>query len=130
MQVHPDQPENPLYEDIMEILDYERVHLHDWRSAGKPRTIEVAEHNEKIVRDSVIDAQNICLPTINKLRNAANIAQLQERVYQKLLPHFDALNICILRSRTTLQADHCFKKYQENYEIKFKVDLKNILLEY
>jgi hypothetical protein len=74
--------------------------------------------------------QNTCLPTINNLRNAENISQLQERVYQNLTRHFDRLNICILRSRTNVEADYCFNRFNEDYESKFKPDLKNILLDY
>ena len=56
--------------------------------------------------------------------------QLQERVYQKITPYVDRLNICILRSRTASEADHCFAVYDAEFENSFKPELKNILLDY
>jgi hypothetical protein len=128
--VHPDAPANPLYHQLKELLDFEKTISHDFRRLGKLRTMQVAEHNEQIVKNSLIETQNICLPTLNNLRNVANISQLQERVYQTLTPHFDALNICIMRSRTAFEADHCFNQYLSNFNSNFKPALKNILLDY
>lgn len=82
------------------------------------------------MKERLIELQNICLPTINKLRGVENISQLQERVYQNLTRHFDLLNICILRSRTNVEADHCFNTFNADFDSKFKPDLKNILLDY
>ena len=59
--------------------------------------------------------QNTCLPTIGKLRNEANISQLQERVYQKMTPFVDKLNICIIRSRTADDADECFRRWDSDW---------------
>ncbi len=115
MEIHPDAPANPLYDDLKVLLDYERAQPNDWRRAGKLRHMEIAEHNEKIIKESLLDLQNTCLPTLNQLRSERNIVQLQERVYLKLRPHIDALNICIVKSRTALQADHCFENYSKNY---------------
>lgn len=111
MEIHPDAPANPLYEDLKELLDYERLQANDFRRAGKLRHIEIAEHNEQIIKESLLDLQNTCLPTINQLRSERNIVQLQERAYLKLRPHIDALNVCIMRARTALQADACFNTY-------------------
>ena len=130
MEIHPDQPSNPLESELVEMLDYERELPNDWRRAGRLRAIDVAEHNEQIVKNSLLEVQNTCLPTLNNLRNERNFSQLQERVYQGLLPHFDALNICLLRSRTAKEGDFCFDQYKTNFETQFKPKLKDILLEY
>lgn len=130
MEIHPDQPANPLEEELTDLMDTERVLPADFRRAGKLRHMDISEHNERIVKQSLISIQNTCLPTLNNLRNQSNFTQLQERIYQRLLPHIDGLNICILRSRTSLQADHCFQKYESNLESTFKPELKGILLEY
>ena len=77
MEVHPDQPSNPLESELVELLDYEREQPNDWRRGGKLRTIDISEHNELIVKESLLDIQNTCLPTINKMRNEQNVKQLQ-----------------------------------------------------
>jgi hypothetical protein len=56
--------------------------------------------------------------------------QLQERVYQRLTPYIDRLNICIIRSRTNVEADHCFNTFNSDFDDKFKPDLKKILFDY
>jgi len=83
-----------------ELLNFERTAPNDYRTQSKLRHIQISEHNEKIIKEKVLETQNICLPTINHLRNQRNISQLQERVYQTLTKYFDTLNICILRCRT------------------------------
>jgi hypothetical protein len=130
MEIHPDAPANPLFDELTELVDAERILPTDFRRAGKLRHVDISEHNERIVNESLLDLQNTCLPTLNQLRSERNISQLQERVYHKLLPHIDALNICILRSRTALQADYCFQKYQADFNGPFKANLKDLLLEY
>lgn len=125
-----DTPANPLYHELKELLDYDRDVPRDHRRTTNLRTIQIAEHNERLVKERLIELQNICLPTLNRLRTNENIAQLQERVYQKLTPHFDLLNICIIRSRTLAEADFCFNKFSEDFEGRFKPDLKRILLDY
>lgn len=125
-----DTPANPLYHELKELLDYDRDVPRDHRRTTNLRTIQIAEHNERLVKDRLIELQNICLPTINKLRTNENIAQLQERVYQKLTRHFDLLNICIIRSRTLAESDFCFNRFNEDFEGKFKPELKSILLDY
>jgi hypothetical protein len=102
MEIHPDAPANPLYDDLKELLDYERSYAYDWRRAGKLRPMDIAEHNEAIIKKSLLDVQNTCLPTLNQLRSERNMVQLQERVYLKLRPHIDALNVCIVKSRTAV----------------------------
>lgn len=54
MEVHPDAPANPLEEDLRMLLDYERDQAHDFTRGGKLRTIHIAEHNEKILKDSIL----------------------------------------------------------------------------
>lgn len=130
MQLHPDQPENPLNEDLTDLLDYERGYAMDFRRAGKLKHQEISEINEKIFKDSVLEVQTICLPTLNALRNERNVSQMQERIHRKWLPYVDKLNYCILRSRTAMQIDYCFMKYRESFDDKFKGELKTILLEY
>jgi len=51
-------------------------------------------------------------------------------VYQKLRPHVDLLNICILKSQTAAEGDYCFNKYKNDIETSYKPALKNILLEF
>ena len=58
------------------------------------------------------------------------MSQLQERVYQKMTPYVDRLNICILRSRTADEADYCFTQYDADFQTKFKPELKDILFQY
>ncbi len=130
MEIHPDAPANPLFNDMNELLNFERTASNDYRVQGKLRHIQISEHNEKIIKDKVLETQNICLPTLNNIRNQRNISQLQERVYQNLTKHFDTLNICILRSRTNDEADHCFNQFATTYETVFRPDLKRILLDY
>ncbi len=130
MEVHPDQPANPLYYELKELLDYDRDVPRDHKRTTSLRTIQIAEHNEKLLKDRIIETQNICLPTLNNLRTPENMMQLQERVYQKLRRHIDLLNICVIRSRTNVEADHCFNTFNADFDSKFKPDLKNILLEY
>lgn len=77
MEIHPDAPTNPFEEELTEMVNYERAYAHDFRRAGKIRHIEIAEHNEQILKSSLIDLQNTCLPTLNHLRDERNIARLQ-----------------------------------------------------
>lgn len=130
MEIHPDAPANPLYHELKELLDYDRDVPRDYQRATTLRTLQIAEHNERLVKERLIEVQNTCLPTLNKLRNVLNINQLQERVYQTLTPHFDALNICIIRSRTNPEADYCFNRFNQDFEAVFKPKLKEILLDY
>jgi hypothetical protein len=128
--VHPDAPANPLYDDLKDFFDIENSLPNDFRLHSKLRHIQIAEHNEAIVKSKVLETQSICLPTLNNLRNQRNISQLQERVYQRFTKYFDALNICILRSRTNEEADHCFNQFQTSYDNTFRPELKKILLDY
>jgi hypothetical protein len=128
--VHPDQAPNPLYHELKELLDYDRDVPRDQRRTTNLRTIQIAEHNEKLLKERIIETQNICLPTLNNLRTTENMLQLQERVYQNLHRYIDRLNICIIRSRTNVEADHCFNTFNADFESKFKPDLKKILLDY
>lgn len=128
--MHPDQAPNPLYHELKELLDYDRDVPRDHKRTTNLRTIQIAEHNEKILKDRIIETQNICLPTLNNLRTTENMLQLQERVYQNLHRHIDLLNICIIRSRTNVEADHCFNTFNADFDSKFKPDLKKILLDY
>jgi hypothetical protein len=66
--VTADTPANPLYHELKELLDYDRDVPRDHRRTTNLRTIQIAEHNERLVKDRLIELQNICLPTINKLR--------------------------------------------------------------
>lgn len=120
MQLNPDQPDNPLNEDLTDLLDYERGYPMDYRRAGKLKHHEISEMNEELLRETVLEVQNTCLPTLNALRNDRNIAQLQERVQHKWQPYIDRLNVCILRTRTAMQMDYCFMKYKEEFEAKFR----------
>ena len=130
MEIHPDAPENPLYEELTEMIDLQRLHPTDYTRGGKVRHMDIAEHNEEIVKQSLLDLQNKCLPTLNNLRNDRNVEQIQERVYHKLKSHIDKLNICILKSRTANQVDYCFNQYQSAYNGPFQASLKEILLDY
>lgn len=42
MEIHPDAPANPLYEDLKFLLDYERDQAHDFQRAGKLKSIHIA----------------------------------------------------------------------------------------
>jgi hypothetical protein len=111
-------------------LDYERNLGQDFMQAGKLRTINIADHQEEVISRSLLETQDLCLPTLNKLRNERNFIQLQERVYQKLQPHIDHLNICIMRSRTAAEGESCFAEYETRFNTLFKPTLKNILQEF
>lgn len=130
MQLHPDEPKNPLYEDLKDLLDYERGYACDFRRGGKLKTMDISEANEQLLKETVLDVQTTCLPTLNAFRNERNVSQLQERVQHKWQPYIDRLNLCIMRSRTAMQIDYCFVKYKEEYDQKFKPVLKEVLLEY
>ena len=112
------------------MLNLERSYNHDFRRQNRAKHIHIAEHNEQLFKERLLDIQNTCLPTLNKLRSHENISQLQERVYQKITPYVDRLNICLLRSRTADEADYCFTTYDAEFQAKFKPELKDILLHY
>ena len=78
----------------------------------------------------MLQVQNTCLPTIRKLRNIRNIAQLQEKVYLGMLKYEDTFNSCVAQSRSPSDTEFCTNQLIKNLTVDFKPRLTKILEEY
>jgi uncharacterized protein (DUF1697 family) len=54
---------------------------HEFRAFGKHVWISISKESQERIGQELIKIQHACQPTIRKLRNVRNVAQLQEKVY-------------------------------------------------
>jgi hypothetical protein len=82
------------------------------------------------VAKSVVNIQNILLPTLQQIRNERNISQLQGRVYRKMKVYEDEFNTCHLASRNIKEAYLCGEVLLGRLNNDIPAHIKKVLDEY
>ena len=124
-----DAYENPLKGVLQKYVDVEKKISKDVRKATKIGWLPIAEHNEFKMREAILNVQRTCWPTLHKLTNPKNLAQLQEKVYLGLLKYQDNFNICQVHARTPSEGDECANNFVNGLK-DFTPELHDILKQY
>ena len=131
MQEQKYSDENPIKPYLQYYADYAKNYrAHDYICYGRYGSLDVPDDQKERIENDFLKIQTICLPTIRKLRNTQNIAQLQERIYLKLKMYEDKFNDCFAKARSPSQGDYCFDQLHNNLSVDFIPKLTKILEEY
>lgn len=120
--------ENPLKPYVQQYADYAKNYMsHDFIAFGKYGRLQVPDAKKQVIEDDLYRIQTMCWPTLSQLRNTQNIAQLQDRIYQKLKMHEDKFNDCFSKARTPSEGDYCLDQLHHGLSVKVIEDTKKIL---
>ena len=123
--------ENPLKSYVQHYADYSKNYMsHDFIAFGRYGRLQIPDAKKQVIEEDVNRLQAMCLPTLAKLRNNQNIAQLQDRIYRKLKLQEDKFNDCFSKARTPSEGDYCLDQLHQNLSVKVMEDTKKILEEY
>lgn len=74
---------------------------------GEYNFIPIPMDKRKTIDESVLEINKIVQPTINKLDNDINKADIQDSIYRKISPFISGFNVCIMNSRDLRDTNFC-----------------------
>lgn len=102
----------------------------EYRQFGSYAWIEVSDYWKVKIKDALLNVQTICMPTLSRLHNERNVAQIQERVYLKMKKYEDEFNNCHVQARNPDEAAFCAERLESRLRKEVVAQVKDILEEY
>lgn len=67
----------------------------------------IPSEKKEAIESALSEIHQIIAPTVNRLQSKANIAEIQERIYQKFSTYENLFNKCVWASNNTRDVNYC-----------------------
>lgn len=83
------------------------VKMQNYTLYGEYDYIPVPLEKRKIIDEAVNEINTIVKPTISRLDNDLNRAEIQDSIYRKIVPFISGFNVCVMNSKDIRDVNYC-----------------------
>eukprot|EP01017_Pseudomicrothorax_dubius_P024499 TRINITY_DN2602_c0_g6_i2.p2 TRINITY_DN2602_c0_g6~~TRINITY_DN2602_c0_g6_i2.p2 ORF type:complete len:152 (+),score=45.84 TRINITY_DN2602_c0_g6_i2:66-521(+) len=107
-------------------LNRKDYHLKDYKIFGSYEFVPLPKEKMAEMDAALLEINRVITPTVRRLNSEANIMEIQERLYRKILPWETEMNTCLFQARDAGDANFCGDKFLARLKsegIRFAADL-------
>eukprot|EP01015_Nassula_variabilis_P001408 TRINITY_DN1075_c0_g2_i11.p1 TRINITY_DN1075_c0_g2~~TRINITY_DN1075_c0_g2_i11.p1 ORF type:complete len:150 (-),score=32.38 TRINITY_DN1075_c0_g2_i11:116-565(-) len=97
---------------------------------GAYNYVPIQPQKQDEINEAFREINTIATPTLKQIKNRANLAEIQERLYQKVKPWENELNVCIAQAANTRDSDYCADSFVSKLRQQGVAFIKDVLREY